>query len=187
MNNRIHSPSGDQQPLAFYQNTRGRPFRVVFGDLITLAESRQFDVIGHGCNCLHKMDAGIAKSIAERFPAALEADLATPPRDRAKLGSYSKAHIPELDLTVLNIYSQFKKAGPRPKVRYEAVEQAARAIAVEFAGKRLGLPMIGAGLAGGDWLIIKEILGGELELVDLTIVVYTPARSTNPDQIRAPI
>lgn len=160
--------------INYHQNTRGRPFRLVEGDLIALAEARQFDVIGHGCNCLHSMGAGIAKAIADRFPDALAADLATPLRDRAKLGTYSKAHIAELDLTVLNIYSQFKKAGPRPKVRYEAVEQAARAIAVEFAGKRLGLPMIGAGLAGGDWLIIKEILGVELEPVDLTVVVYTP-------------
>lgn len=160
--------------INYHQNTRGRAFRLVEGDLIALAEARRFDVIGHGCNCLHSMGAGIAKAIADRFPEALAADLATPLRDPAKLGTYSKAHIAELDLTVLNIYSQFKKAGPRPKVRYEAVEQAARAIAVEFAGKRLGLPMIGAGLAGGDWLIIKEILGVELEPVDLTVVVYTP-------------
>ena len=164
---------------SYHQNTIGRPFRLVEGDLIALAEARQFDVIGHGCNCLHRMDAGIAKAIADRFPSALAADLATPLRDITKLGTYSKAHIAELDLTVLNIYSQFKKAGPKPKVRYDAVEQAARLIAGEFAGKRLGLPMIGAGLAGGDWLVIKEILGANLESVDLTIVVYVPSNTTD--------
>ena len=156
-----------------YLNTQGRPFRVVHGDLIALAEGRQFDVIGHGCNCQHRMGAGIAKSLAKRFPSIREADVATPFAERTKLGTYSKAHIAELDLTILNIYSQFDTTSPLPRVDYGAIERAARSIAAEFAGKRLGLPMIGAGLAGGDWLIIKEILGRELEAVDLTVVIYT--------------
>lgn len=163
---------GVSLPKAHYQNTRGKPFRLVPGDLIKLAEARQFDVIGHGCNCQHRMGAGIAKSLAKRFPLIREADAATPFGERGKLGTYSKAHIAELDLTILNIYSQFDTSGPLPRVDYGAIELAARSIAAEFPGKRLGLPMIGAGLAGGDWLIIKEILGRELEAVDLTVVVY---------------
>ena len=167
--------------ITYLQNTQGNPFRIVHGDLIALAEQRHFDLIGHGCNCLHKMDAGIAKAIADRFPGALAADLATPFKEMAKLGTYSKAHDEALGLVVLNIYTQFKKAGPKPKIRYDALEQAARSIAEDFPGKRLGLPMIGAGLAGGDWLIIKEILGRELEALDLTVVVYgSPGQAGEP-------
>jgi O-acetyl-ADP-ribose deacetylase (regulator of RNase III) len=158
----------------YYQNTQGKPFQLALGDLVQMASERRFDVIGHGCNCLHRNDAGISLAIAQRFPAAELADLATPFKDPAKLGTYSQAHIPELGLTVLNIYTQFKKAGPKPKIRYEALEQACRSIAVEFKGKRMGLPTIGAGLAGGDWLIIKEILGRELSPVELTVVVFEP-------------
>ena len=158
--------------ITYYQNTQGRPFRLVEGDLIRMAEERNFDVIGHGCNCLCRMGAGIAKSIAQRFPQALEADLATSHSDPAKLGTYSKVIITELDLTILNIYSQFSHKGPMPRANYAAIETAARSIAKEFAGARLGLPLIGAGLAGGDWLRIKEILGRELEPVDLTVVVF---------------
>ena len=153
-------------------NTEGRPFKLVNGDLIALAEARQFDIIGHGCNCQHRMGAGIAKSLAKRFPSIRAADSATPFGERSKLGTYSKAHIAALDLTILNIYSQFDTTSPLPRVDYGAIERAARSIAVEFPGKRLGLPKIGAGLAGGDWLIIKEILGRELEALDLTVVVY---------------
>ena len=120
------------------------------------------------------MGAGIAKAVAKRFPEALAADKLTPPDDPAKLGTYSKAEIVDLDLTILNIYSQHLTWGPQPRVSYPAIERAARAIAAEFPGKRLGLPLIGAGLAGGDWLIIKEILGRELEALDFTVVVYAP-------------
>jgi O-acetyl-ADP-ribose deacetylase (regulator of RNase III) len=160
--------------LAYHQNSAGRPFRVVPGDLVALAEARQFDVIGHGCNCFHGMGAGIAKTLIKRFPAIGRADAATPRGERAKLGTYSQARVHELDLTILNIYSQFDTWSPQPRVDYSAIERAARSIAGEFAGKRLGLPMIGAGLAGGDWTVIKEILGRELEAVELTVVVFVP-------------
>lgn len=161
----------------YHINTHGRPFKVTQGDLVALAEARQFDVIGHGCNCLHSMGAGIAKSIAKRFPGAVASDLMTKHDDPSKLGTYSKSHVAELDLTILNIYTQHRTWGPMPRVSYQAVENACRAIAKEFAGQRLGLPLIGSGLAGGDWLIIKEILGRELEAVDLTVVLYTPRAS----------
>ena len=89
-----------------------------------------------------------------------------------------------LGLVVLIISTLFKKAGHKPKVRYVALEQAARSIAEEVPGKRLGLPMIGAGLAGGDWLIIKEILGRELGSLDLTVVVFDgPAMSKQTAEI----
>jgi O-acetyl-ADP-ribose deacetylase (regulator of RNase III) len=163
--------------LAYHQNSVGRPFRVVAGDLVALAEARQFDVIGHGCNCFHSMGAGIAKTLARRFPPIALADKETPCGERAKLGTYSQARIPELDLTVLNIYSQFDTWSPMPRVDYAAIERAARSIAQEFPRKRLGLPMIGASMGGGDWLVIKDILGRELEAVDLTVVVFMPPDS----------
>lgn len=169
--------------ITYHQNTQGRPFRLVQGDLVRLAESRHFDLIGHGCNCIHSMGAGIAKAVAKRFPEALFADKLTPHNDTTKLGTYSKAEIVDLDLTILNIYSQHLTWGPQPRVSYPAIERAARAIAAEFPGKRLGLPMIGAGLAGGDWLIIKEILGRELEALDLTVVVYTSPSPSSPSII----
>ena len=38
--------------------------------------------------------------------------------------------------------------------------------------KRIGSPMIGAGLAGGDWGIISNIIDECLEGMDHTLVVY---------------
>ena len=41
-----------------------------------------------------------------------------------------------------------------------------------FKGKRIGLPMVGAGIAGGDWSKIKKIMRKTLVDVHLTVVVY---------------
>jgi O-acetyl-ADP-ribose deacetylase (regulator of RNase III) len=41
-----------------------------------------------------------------------------------------------------------------------------------FKGKHIGLPLIGAGLAGGDWEVIKNIIQTELADCNVTIVHY---------------
>ena len=40
------------------------------------------------------------------------------------------------------------------------------------AGKRIGLPRIGAGLAGGDWPTIRAIVDEELAGEDVTLVEF---------------
>jgi O-acetyl-ADP-ribose deacetylase (regulator of RNase III) len=52
----------------------------------------------------------------------------------------------------------------------------------EFTGKKIGLPLIGAGLAGGDWTIIEKIIEEELEGEDVTVVVWE--RSTTPWELK---
>jgi O-acetyl-ADP-ribose deacetylase (regulator of RNase III) len=44
----------------------------------------------------------------------------------------------------------------------------------KFSGKTIGLPMIGAGLAGGDWDIIEKIIEDEMFGEYVTIVQYVP-------------
>ncbi len=51
--------------------------KVIQGDLIKLAQDKEFDVIIHGCNCQCEMSAGIARAIRNTFPEAYEADLKT--------------------------------------------------------------------------------------------------------------
>ena len=47
-------------------------------------------------------------------------------------------------------------------------------INVDYKGKRIGYPLIGAGLAGGDWAVISEIIDQELVDVDHTLVEFDP-------------
>ncbi|MEO1029135.1 MAG: macro domain-containing protein [Pseudomonadota bacterium] len=130
----------------------------VVGDLLELALQGQFDVIVHGCNCFHAMGAGIAKPIRQLFPEAYQADKQTPYGDRTKLGTISVAAIERGDtrFQIVNAYTQFQWRGRGEKVDYDALGQCFEQVAEQFPSAHVGYPLIGAGLAGGDWNIIKD-------------------------------
>lgn len=82
-------------------------------------------------------------------------------------------------LTVVNAYTQWRPAGnpnspfgDQRVVDYDAIRLAFRRIKANFGGKKLAYPLIGAGLAGGDWNIIARIIDEELRGEDHTLVVY---------------
>ena len=147
------------------------------GDLIALAESGRFDVIVHGCNCFCTMGAGIARGIKSAFPDAFEADCATPSGWRDKLGtcSVSLCQTAHGQLWVVNAYTQYKPTGPLPLVDEEAVRTCFAWVAQRFATARIGIPKIGAGLAGGDWSRLAPMIEREMTGRDLTLVIYEPA------------
>lgn len=146
------------------------------GDLIQLARNGEFDLIAHGCNCFCTMGAGIAKGIKAAFPAAFQSDLATARGDRAKLGTCTFAQVDRsgTPLVVVNAYTQFDYRSSGPKVDYDAVRSCFRWIKQQYSGKRIGLPKIGAGLAGGDWERIAGIIEDELAGEDVTLVEFAP-------------
>jgi O-acetyl-ADP-ribose deacetylase (regulator of RNase III) len=146
------------------------------GNLIALATAGRFDVIGHGCNCMCTMGAGIAKSIRRQFPAAYEVDVKTRRGDRAKLGTctHVTVQVEQRTLVIVNAYTQFDWRGTGDRLDYDALRQAMTWMAATFTGKRFGLPRIGAGLAGGDWPRIETILAEVFAKEDLTVVEYKP-------------
>lgn len=146
--------------------------REAHGDLIQMALTGQFDVIVHGCNCFCTMGAGIAKQIKATFPAAYDADCLTSEGDRAKLGSYSSAKVD--GITIVNAYTQYDWRGSGQKADYDAIRSCLAKVASEFPTARIGLPQIGAGLAGGDWPTILQIIHEELGSTDTTVVYYRP-------------
>lgn len=150
--------------------------KTLSGDLIALAKRRHFDLIVHGCNCFCTMGAGIARQIKDHFPEAYEADLATEEGDRSKLGTISWAGV-EVEggrLIVVNGYTQFHYHGAGRLVDYDAVRRVFRTVKKQFSGRRIGYPAIGAGLAGGDWELIAQIIDEELAGEDHTFVVFEP-------------
>jgi len=144
------------------------------GDLLALALEGRFDVVVHGCNCMCVMGAGIAKQVRERFPEAYEADLETPKGSREKLGTISTAVVKRVDRVfhVVNAYTQFDWRGSGMKADYDAIRSAMKDVKKAFSGKRIGYPQLGAGLAGGDWSVISQIISEELEGEDHTLVIY---------------
>jgi O-acetyl-ADP-ribose deacetylase (regulator of RNase III) len=149
--------------------------KYVDGDLLKLADEGNFDVIGHGCNCFHAMESGIAPQIKAKYPDAYTADCATTKGDINKLGTISYAEMP--NITVVNIYSQFDTKGRRQgkiDLDYDALRSGLRLMKNKFSGKRFGINKIGSGLAGGDWTIIEKIIEEEMRGEYITIVNYIP-------------
>ncbi len=154
-------------------------YREIEGDLITLAKNGKFDVVVHGCNCMNTMKAGIAPQMAkafgcDRFP--LEA-----PEYRGdinKLGQIDYRPVKQNifdDFYVVNAYTQYHFVRWYDRARnldYEALTLCMRKINNKFKGKHIGLPQIGAGLAGGVWKVIQNIIERELKDCEVTVVIY---------------
>lgn len=136
---------------------------ILEGNLIQLAKKGFFEVVIHGCNCQHVMGAGIAKQVKREFPEAFLADI------NAKLGSYTFATVGEGSTIIVNAYTQ-QYYGRGVQVDYLALRSCFRQLARDFTGKSMAYPKIGAGLAGGDWIVIYEIIKEELLNEDHTLV-----------------
>jgi O-acetyl-ADP-ribose deacetylase (regulator of RNase III) len=142
------------------------------GDLVK--QSDNFEVIAHCCNSFCNMGAGIAPQIKNKFPEAFTVDCATTKGDVNKLGTITYT-VEQTTPIVVNLYGMydFKKSYPNEvMVKYDSLRLALRAMKNKFSGKTFGLPMIGAGLANGDWSIIEKIIEEEMRGEYVTIVEY---------------
>ena len=137
-----------------------------------------FDVIVHGCNCYNTMGAGIALSIKKVFPEAYAEDCKTVRGDRNKLGSISTATIQRngRQLTIVNAYTQYRYRGEGVLVDYDALRSSFAEIKSQFSGSRIGYPLIGAGLARGNWEQIELIICEELAGENHSLVEYNPSK-----------
>lgn len=163
--------------------------KIIEGDLIQMTFSQKFDVIAHGCNCFCTMGAGIALQMAYKFDChkfPLEG-----PKYRGdidKLGNIdSDWHdIGPLeghdgwDVGVVNAYTQFK---PGADLSYAALELCLMKINKKFKGLKLGLPLIGGGIAGGDPETIINLMLKTLTDVDATLVLYH--KNSDNDRIKS--
>lgn len=121
----------------------------VFGSLLASDEP----VIAHGCNAQGVMKSGIAKDIRERYPKVFD--------DYSKalmyLGSIiiTKYH----DRHILSIISQefYGREEHHRYVSYDAIAEAIEHIN-GLSYDRVAFPMIGAGLANGNWTVISSII-----------------------------
>jgi O-acetyl-ADP-ribose deacetylase (regulator of RNase III) len=166
------------------------------GDLIKLSKEGIFDVIVHGCNCLSTMGAGIAPQMAAAFGCdKFEMESWGPSIEKLgnidyetfvlgkenifslEHGAYNHDNEPEL--VVVNAYTQYKYGrnhsdGVAQPFDYEAFTICMRKINNVFRGKTIGMPKIGAGLAGGDWSRIEQIIKVELKDCEVIIINYKP-------------
>lgn len=141
------------------------------GDLIKAALSGEVNVIAHQCNCFNNMKSGIAPQIAKAFPEAEWVDKQTRKGDKDKLGKLSMAF--QHNTLVFNLYGQYSY-GKGLHTNYEALRGSLRnmrhkLISSNMDDLKIGLPLIGCGLGGGDWGTVSKIIEEELSGFDVTI------------------
>lgn len=182
-----------------------KSYNEVDGNLITLALKGKFDVIVHGVNCWNTMGSGLAPQMAKAFGCdTFKLESAEYLGEINKLGQIDYEHFTlidgqaykgiEDDLYVVNAYTQFyygkyHEGGVDKPVDYDAITLVMRKLNHQFKGAHIGLPRIGAGLAGGIWDLyetaisdrgtiklpnkdIKSIIKDELIDCNITVVNF---------------
>lgn len=123
--------------------------KTVKGDLLAMGKANEFDIIVQGCNCFCVMGSGIAAQIKQQFPDAEIADNETVRGDAGKLGTYTIGMGGRL--VIINAYTQYGTSKNGEDVfEYNAFQRILDKLAHRFGKWRIGFPMIGMGLAGGN-------------------------------------
>jgi O-acetyl-ADP-ribose deacetylase (regulator of RNase III) len=131
--------------------------RVEVGDILTVTKG----IIVHGCNAQGVMGSGIAKQIRDKYPMAYEVYRKEHETNGLLLGEVIWAQVTD-DLIIGNAITQ-QNYGRDPTVKYvsyKAIQQAFETVMVAACTlkKDVHYPMIGAGLANGNWAVISEII-----------------------------
>ena len=130
------------------------PLKHRTGNLLDLAEAGEFDIVVQGCNCFNTMGGGIAREIRERYPEVAAADAETIEGDYTKLGNWTEEAVLRQNgagaFLVINAYTQYNMSQGTDVFEYTAFQLILEKLLYAYGDKRIGLPYIGMGLAGGD-------------------------------------
>lgn len=151
------------------------------GNLVDAFSNGEIKVLMHQCNCFCNFGAGIAKEIKKKFPYAYYTDCETKKGDKSKLGTSSVCLVEEDEGFICNIYGQYHwkpEKGKRICTEYNHLESGLRNTLDYLTGydenMTIGIPLIGCGLAGGDWKVVSKIIEKlEAEYPQFKFVVYT--------------
>ena len=148
-------------------------FKYKIGCLVEAAKNNEVQIIAHQANCMNTMARGIAPLLCDAFPEVREADKRTMAGSKEKLGTYSMAVSLEYGTIIYNLYGQYDWRG-RNNTNYRALASALGYMDKNIPAKsKIGLPKLGAGLGGGEWDVIEEILKNKLGDHDVTVYVLS--------------
>jgi O-acetyl-ADP-ribose deacetylase (regulator of RNase III) len=152
------------------------------GNLVSNDILKQGGVIVHGCNAQGAMGSGVAKIIRDKWPVAYKEYKSTYDKLGLETGDVVYAVVDEeLSLCVANAVTQeFYLNHPGAKgetvfIDYNSISTCFEDISefmAEAGFKNLHMPLIGAGLAGGDWTIIEAIILETLKDTDINLYLW---------------
>lgn len=138
--------------------------KYIRGDLITT----DCEIIAHGCNSRGVMGSGIALQIKNHFPKAYFKYKEAFNVDGLTVGTIIWGK--DNDKLIANCITQITYGRDKNTryVSYKGIRSCMKELNKQ--GKSVAMPMIGAGLGGGNWNTIAEII--EQEFIDSIPVVY---------------
>jgi len=159
------------------------PLKYVKGDA-TQPEGEGPKVIVHCCNNLGRWGAGFTAHLSKRWPSLKAAYVAWYKRQSGSgevtapmgLGEVQFVKV-EDDLWVANLIGQHgvgMGSDGRPPIRYEGIKKGLAHVC-RFAGihgTSIHMPKMGAGLAGGHWGNVEQLVKNELCNRGLEVTVY---------------
>lgn len=138
-------------------------------------------VIAHVCNDVGGWGRGFVLALSRRWPQPeREYRRWYRERDGNDFGLGAVQFVPvEDDLYVANMVAQhgLRRTASGPPLRYDALATCLDTVAeraAEFGGS-VHLPRIGAGLAGGDWSRIEDMIGRAFAARSVPVTVYVLA------------
>lgn len=139
------------------------------GDLLSSGEK----YIMHGCNNQGLMESGIAAQIVRKWPSVFKEYRGHYERDGLKLGSFHIVRVIPNELFVINAITQTQGGVP---LSYDALSKIFQDLNTVNLGKDrvLAIPQIGAGVAGGKWPIIEQIILAYAQTYSVRVYVHTP-------------
>ena len=127
------------------------------GDLLTVSEG----IIVHGCNAQRAMGSGVALAIKKKYPEAFQAYAEEEALYPGKTIWYDAEDHYGKQLFIANCITQDKYG--RDGVRYVNYAALVKCFMEVFSkawcyGYDVNFPKIGAGLGGGNWEIIEQLI-----------------------------
>lgn len=118
-------------------------------------------VIVHGCNNYGVMGSGVAKQIRDKWPNVYDVYHLKYQVFGLELGSIIPVETIDGKIIVNAITQDGFGRDGKQYVKYDAIENCFISIndrAPSWEATEIAMPRIGAGLGGGDWKIIEEII-----------------------------
>jgi len=157
-------------------------FRHIKGNLFDLVNKNEIDVIAQGNNCFCRQKRGIAVEFVDRYGTDNESVYWLEKKkfegDFNKLGQIQFGY--KGSLVVVNCYTQYDWNKNNKEnlsqwgipLDYHALTMCLKKINHQFPNKRIGLPKIGCGLAGGDLNKLIKII--KLTMTDCHVTLVDP-------------
>lgn len=144
-----------------------------FGNLMDVTRGH----IVHGCNAQGVMGSGVALAVKNKYPRAYIDYVNTHREVGLALGTVYPTLV-STELVIWNAITQDGYGKPGRNCSYDAIQTCFDDInyamnEMDAIEQQIHIPMIGAGLGGGNWEIIREIIE-QTVTYPTTLWIYQP-------------